>query len=160
MTDLRRDLRKVLILTEDHGHIELTLPSKANKVKSEPQVDSLLLLGVDDVTGTVRQTDLSGPVAYGTRRYVNTGTPHAQEAALPVPVPLRVPVGGGDTSIEPHPMTSPSVRVAHGLAKRVWVVVRVLVSERGLGVPEEILAVKERDDALCGGLWRHVRAKK
>ena len=66
-----------------------------------------------------------------------------------------IALGIGDTGVEPDLMVKPTLSRTDDRSESGRIVVGMVVAKRVLGVPEEILAVKERDSALGNRFFRH-----
>ena len=148
VADFSRNLRQVLVLTEQDRHIEFAVARHAHHVEPQPQVDSLLPLDRNLMDGTVRQPDGFDPVAQGTGGNGDARPPHRGQAPRPVAVPHRRPVRARNAGVEPHAVVDPAVLGAERVGELARIVVGMMVAERVLRVPVQVLPVDERDGAL------------
>ena len=123
--------------------------------QTEPKVYSLLPLYRHIVLRAVRKANPFDPVAELPGGHINPCTTHFRQTPVPVSVPHGRPLGIRHSRVELHVDGGPSLCCADGRRELDRVVVRMMVAESALGVPEKFLAIEERDSALFLRLFWH-----
>lgn len=151
LPDFAGHFGQVLILAEDQCHIELPVPRHPHHIQTEPQIDPLLLSHRNAVRCATLILDDLGLVAQRSGDHGDPGSVQGGPAMGPAVEPQRRLFGRRNTRVETDAGKSPPLGSADSIGKLPRVAVGVVVTEGGLGVPEQVLAVEEGDGAL--DLW-------
>ncbi len=138
------NLRVVLILSEEDRHIERSRGRKANHIQRDADVYPLLVSDLDGATRSMSDTN----VLKRTKSGHDPLMPHSEQPALPEPMPLGILVRRGHAGVEAHLNTLPTLPFTNSRRKRQRLMVRYPISERGLGVMVEVLAIEKAHRAL------------
>ena len=153
--DLVGDLRKILVLAEDEGHIAFAPVGECDHIERDPHVDPLLFAGQKGVLRAIGQIHAAVSVSKRPAVHDHATPPHGRELVGPEGVPPGVVADIGDSGVEADLRQFPSLPRANLIAERGNVIVGVGVAERLADGMEQVLAVHEGDRTLDGRLAVH-----